>query len=64
MRTRQQKKSLRYFELNASEMISEIARTRRPVAITVNGKTKGVLRDIRTYEEEQKTLQALLKRLR
>ena len=37
-------------------MIAEVAETRQPVTITVNGKAKGVLRDIQTYEEEKKQL--------
>ena len=44
----------------APDVIRELAESREPVVVTVNGEAKAVLQDITTYEETQDTL-ALLK---
>jgi len=44
----------------APDVIRELAESREPVVVTVNGEAKAVLQDVATYEEIQDTL-ALMK---
>ena len=36
--------------------MADLAETREPMAITVNGEVKAIVQDIRSYEEAQETL--------
>lgn len=60
MKLSKQIKPLSYVKAHASEILDDMAETRNPMVITVNGEAKGVLQDVRSYEETQETL-ALLK---
>jgi prevent-host-death family protein len=60
MKLSKQIKSLSYVKAHASEILDDIAQTGDPMVITVNGEAKGVLQDVRSFEETQETL-ALLK---
>lgn len=52
-------KPISYFKAHASEVISEVAETRKPFVVTQRGEAKVVLQDIRTYEETQDALTLL-----
>ncbi len=60
MKLSKQVKPLSYVKAHAPEILEDIAQTRNPVVITVNGEAKAILQDLRSYEETQETL-ALLK---
>ena len=49
-----------YAKAHASELLSNIARDRKPVVITQNGKAQAILLDLESYEEIQESL-AMLK---
>jgi len=53
-------KSISYLKANADELLTHLAKQRKPLIITQNGKAKAVLQDIATFNETQETL-ALLK---
>jgi prevent-host-death family protein len=53
-------RSISHLKARAPEVIRDIAETKAPVVITVNGKAKAVLQDVASYEETQEAL-ALLK---
>ncbi len=53
-------KPISYIKSNAAEVLGELAETREPVFITLNGEAKAVLQDLESYEEVQETM-ALLK---
>jgi prevent-host-death family protein len=55
-------KPISRLKAEAPDVIRDIAASRCPVVITVNGEAKAVLQDIVSYEETQETL-ALLKML-
>lgn len=58
MKFSKQIKSLSYFKAHASKILDEIARTRDPMIITVNGEAKAVLQDIWSYEETQEEIKS------
>lgn len=49
-------------ETRAAELLAQVAETRRPVVITEDGKPRGVLQDIESYEQARRAL-GLLKLL-
>jgi prevent-host-death family protein len=53
-------KPISYLKANAPAVLEDIAETRNPMIITVNGEAKAILQDIASYEETQDAL-ALLK---
>lgn len=59
MKFSKQIKSLSYFKAHASEILDEIAQTRDPMIITVNGEARAVLQDIWSYEETQEEIKSL-----
>ena len=59
MRMSERVKPISYVKANAAEILADLAETREPMAITVNGEVKAIIRDIRSYEEEQETLALL-----
>ena len=59
MKLANQVKPLSYFKAHAPEMLDDIAETRNPVIITVNGEAKAVLQDVRSYDEMRETLALL-----
>ena len=60
MRLSSQVKPISYIKSHAAEVLSQLAETREPVVITINGEAKAVLQDLKSYEELQDTM-ALLK---
>ncbi|MES3021098.1 MAG: type II toxin-antitoxin system Phd/YefM family antitoxin [Pseudomonadota bacterium] len=54
------KKPISYLKDNTAEVVSEITRSREPMFFTQNGETTFVVRDIKSWEEDEETL-ALLK---
>ena len=62
MRMSERVKPISYFKANAAEILADLAETREPMAITVNGEVKAIVQDIRSYEKAGETL-ALLKLL-
>ena len=59
MKFSKQIKPLSYFEAHASEILGEIAQTRDPMIITLNGEAKAVLQDIWSFEETQEEIKSL-----
>ncbi|HEY1630478.1 MAG TPA: type II toxin-antitoxin system Phd/YefM family antitoxin [Rhizomicrobium sp.] len=59
MKLANQVKPLSYFKAHAPEMLEDIAETRNPVIITVNGEAKAVLQDVHSYDEMRETLALL-----
>ena len=55
-------KPISYMKAHAADVLTDIATTREPIAITQNGEVKAVLQDAASYDETQQTL-ALLKLL-
>ena len=53
-------KSISYLKSHVTEIIDDINRLREPMLITQNGEAKLVVMDVKTYEEQEKTM-ALLK---
>lgn len=53
-------KPISYLKANAPAVLEDLAATRNPLVITVNGEAKAILQDIASFEETQDTL-ALLK---
>lgn len=53
-------KPISYLKANAPAVLEDLAATRDPLVITVNGEARAILQDISSYEETQQTL-ALLK---
>ncbi|PWF47776.1 type II toxin-antitoxin system Phd/YefM family antitoxin [Massilia glaciei] len=60
MRYSEQIKPISYLKDNTAKVVSEITRTREPMIITQNGEATFVVRDIKSWEQDQETL-ALLK---
>ncbi|MEJ0026988.1 MAG: type II toxin-antitoxin system Phd/YefM family antitoxin [Rhizomicrobium sp.] len=52
-------KPISYLKANAPAVLEDIAESRSPMVITVNGEAKAVLQDIASYEETQDTLALL-----
>jgi prevent-host-death family protein len=53
-------RSISYLKANATEVLQDLERQRKPLIITQNGEAKAVIQDVASYEESQETL-ALLK---
>ena len=53
-------KPISYLKAHAAEIVRSLRDRREPLIITQNGKAKGVLQDIDSYEQTQETV-ALLK---
>ena len=49
-------KPVSYFQANAMEIVKDIAETRNPMILTVNGEGRVIVQDIRSYEEAQEKL--------
>lgn len=60
MRYSTQIKPISYLKAKAADVLSELAKHRKPLIITQNGEAKAVIQDVASYEETQETL-ALLK---
>ncbi len=60
MRYSSQVKPISYLKANAAEVLLQLAKQRKPLVITQNGKARAVIQDVASYEETQETL-ALLK---
>jgi prevent-host-death family protein len=45
-----------YMKTKASDLISQVNETRRPVVITQNGEPKAVIQDPQSYEEMKNTI--------
>ena len=56
MRMSERVKPISYVKANAAEILADLAETREPMAITVNGEVKAILQDIASYEDAQETL--------
>lgn len=59
MRLSERVKPISYVKANAAEILADLAETREPMAITVNGEVKAIIQDIRSYEEQQETMALL-----
>ncbi len=55
-------KQVSHLEVNAAEILRELAERREPLVITQNGEAKAAPQDVASFEETRETL-ALLKRL-
>jgi prevent-host-death family protein len=62
MRYASRVKPISFVKANAAELLTDLAATREPLAITQNGEVTAVLQDVASFEETQDTL-ALLKLL-
>lgn len=51
MRARTDIQPVTYMKTQAARLLRSVEETRRPVVITQNGRAKGVLLDVSTYEE-------------
>lgn len=60
MKLSEQVKPISYIKAHASEIIRNIAGSRSPVVITLNGEARAVLQDITEYEKDRESM-ALLK---
>lgn len=56
MRMSERVKPISYVKANAAEILADLAETREPMAITVNGEVKAILQDIASFEDAQETL--------
>lgn len=59
MRMSERVKPISYFKANAAEILADLAETREPMAITVNGEVKAIVQDIRSYEDAEETMALL-----
>ena len=59
MRLSERVKPISYVKANAAEILADLAETREPMAITVNGEVKAIIQDIRSYEEIQEAIALL-----
>ncbi len=55
-------KPISHIKSHASEIISEIAETGKPVVVTVNGEARVIIQDIKEYEKDRESM-AMLKML-
>ena len=59
MRLSERVKPISYVKANAAEILTDLAETGEPMAITVNGEVKAIIQDIRSYEETQEAIALL-----
>lgn len=52
-------RSITWLKANAAEALRDLAEHRRPVVLTQNGEARGVLVDVKTYEEWAEALMLL-----